>query len=174
MSLSVEQKTAIENYAFGRISEYRFKKILDLDIENNQTFGADLFKLANDNKEEFALAIGMGYLFRDGRKLESELFSFIKKIYFSEWHHEHENIIDTFSRQESCEYIDFLYEAIIFVPQYLVGFEERSIARRAFFGFGRNISCPKALEYLNQFLNDPDPTLRGFADEQFKILGIKV
>ncbi len=67
----------------------------------------------------------MGYLFRDGRKLESELFSFIKKIYFSEWHHEHENIIDTFSRQESCEYIDFLYEAIIFVPQYLVGFEER-------------------------------------------------
>lgn len=79
MSLSVEQKTAIENYAFGRISEYSFKKILDLDIENNQTFGADLFKLANDNKEEFALAIGMGYLFRDGRKLESELFSFIKK-----------------------------------------------------------------------------------------------
>ena len=39
MSLSVEQKTAIENYAFGRISEYRFKKILGLDIEDNQIFG---------------------------------------------------------------------------------------------------------------------------------------
>lgn len=108
--------------------------------------------------------------------IDLDIFLIIRNIYFSlrEWHYEHENIICTFSRQESCEYIDFLYEPIIFVLQYLVGFEERSIARRAFFGFGRNISCPKALEYLNQFLNDPDPTLRGFADEQFKILGIKV
>lgn len=174
MIFSVEQKKALEDHFSKNIEVDTLKAILGFDIENNQIFGFELLKLAEFNKDEYALILGIFYIIIDNQDIDDNIFFFIKKIYFSEWHHEHENILSIFSKKISCKYLDFLYEAILFVPQYLVGFEERSIARRAFFGFGRNISCPKALEYLNQFLNDPDPTLRGFANEQFKILGIKV
>lgn len=171
MKLSKEQEKALENYViYGSMSLSKLKEILKLNVKNDQLLGLELIKLAHNNKEEFSLMIGIYLVCKDNHPINFKNFSFIKSIYFSEWHHEHENIIDTFSRIISCDYIDFLFEAIKFVPQYQIGVDEHSIARRAFFGLGRNIACPKALQYLKLFQHDSDPVLRMFADEQYEIL----
>ncbi|MCX5467176.1 hypothetical protein [Acinetobacter nematophilus] len=65
MKLNVEQEKALEDHVFKRISVGSLKKTLGLNIENNQNFGFELLKLAEANKEEFALMLGMGYVFMD-------------------------------------------------------------------------------------------------------------
>lgn len=165
MKLSTQQEEALKNYVMQNynmnrsMTLTRLKEMIGINIKNNQLFGLELLKIAHFNQEEFALMIGIDLIFDGDHPIDFHKFSFVKSIYFSEWHHEHENIIDTFSRIISCNYIDFLFEAIKFIPQYQIGFEERSIARRAFFGLGRNIACPKALQYLKLFQHDSDPTL---------------
>ena len=176
MTLSQEQEKALRNYVMQHdggnitINPTQLKEILRINIQDNQLFGFELLKIENLNKEEFALIVGMDCICNGNHPIDFHKFTFLKSIYFSEWHHEHKNIIDTFSRVISCDYIDFLFEAIKFIPQYQIGFEECSIVRRAFFGLGRNISCPKALQYLKLFQHDSDPIFQMFANEQLELL----
>lgn len=167
------QKQAIEDHVFNRIDIYQLKEILGIsDKFDNQDIGYHLLKIAEKNYDEFALILGVGYVFIDKEVLRKDIFSFLKAIYFSEWHHEHENIVSSFANHKGCEYIDFLYETINFIPKYLESDENRAVARRAFFGLGENISCPKSKEYLTGFLNGSDNLLKDFAKEQFEIFNI--
>lgn len=173
--ISNEQEKALENHFFNKIDLKTLKNKLGLYFENYYDLGLELLKLAYINKNDYALGLGLRYISLNERCLNLEVLVVIRKLYFgdSEWHNDHEDIVEFFSRIISCEFIDFLYDVICWKHEFLSDFENQTIIRRAFYGLGRNISCPKALNYLNQFKNDPDPTLRGFANEQFDILGIK-
>ncbi|MBO3658441.1 hypothetical protein [Acinetobacter haemolyticus] len=166
---TVEQKNAIENHVFNKIHKESLKEKLNFSGGSDQELGYLLLQIAKENKDEFAVILGVGYVFLEGADVSHSVWELISEIYFDEWHAEHENIISSLAKLEGCNCVDFFYKAIYFIPEYLEYDENRALTRRIFFALGKHINCLGVKETLLKFLNCEDELWRSFAKEQLEI-----
>ncbi|EKU39981.1 MULTISPECIES: hypothetical protein [Acinetobacter] len=156
----------IEGCYLGGIPINILKERLNFKALSQYLFAKELLKIAQNSKN--SEAVHLAFLIFDEHKLQENDFGLLD-IFFSDWHDAHEDIVFTVSRIRNCNLVEFFNNAIHFVPSYMMEDDLRGLARKAFFGLGTNIKCPKSMEYLNQYINSSDTILKKFAEEQLVI-----
>lgn len=166
MILSINDKDKISKLYNKELTKEDFLQYFN--IKHAQQLYLELLKEALVEQDDEKVNAGLTVAFEF--TLEKSDYEVVKNIFFQDWHDAHESIIFDMSKIKDCNLIDFFYKAIFFIPEYLELDENRALARKAFFALGNNIQCPKAFQYLQDFLNSTDPLLRSFAEEQMERL----
>lgn len=156
----------IEGCYLGVIPINILKGRLNFRDISDYLFAKEILNIAEKSKNSDAVHIA--FLIFDEYELQEDDFGLLD-IFFSDWHDAHEDIVFTVSRIRNCKLVEFFKNAINFVPSYMMEDDLRVLARKAFFGLGTNIKCPRSLEYLNQYINSSDTILKKFAEEQLVI-----
>lgn len=156
----------IEDCYLDKINLYDLQMVLGLAELTNYLFAKKLLDIAEIYQNSDA--VHLAFLIFDDYELKEEDFN-ILDIFFFSWHDAHEDIVFTISKIKNCKLVDFFHKAIFFVPDYLIEDDLKALARKAFFGLGNNIKCPKVVEYLKEFEIGEDELLAQFSREQLSI-----